>query len=83
MTDRNQRIAALFGQYILEQRAAKHWTRAELARRSDVTAQYVTFLERGQNTPTIETLLRICYAFGSYGGDVLRMIEEKLIAEST
>jgi transcriptional regulator with XRE-family HTH domain len=82
MIDRNQRIAALFGQYIHEQRAAKHWTRAELARMSGVTAQYVSFLERGQNTPTIDTLLRICYAFGSYGWDVLKTIEEKLIAEN-
>jgi transcriptional regulator with XRE-family HTH domain len=42
----------------------RHWTRAELARRSGVSAELIGRIERGQANPRLDVLARLAHALG-------------------
>ena len=69
-------LADVFGRYVREQREQRHWTRVELGRRAGLTGQYVSFLEQGRHAPSLDTVLRIAYACGLSGAEVVRAVEE-------
>jgi DNA-binding XRE family transcriptional regulator len=79
MVDRDH-IAATFGAFVKQQREQRHWTRVQLAATAGVTAQYISFLERGMYMPSLDTVLRIAWAFGVRGADVVKMVEDSLTA---
>lgn len=74
------RIAAIFGRYVREQREQRHWTRVQLGAKAGLTAQYVSFLERAMHAPSLDTVLRIAYAFGVRGAEVVKVVEDALAA---
>lgn len=50
-------------------------TQEELAFRADVHRTYVSMLERGKGSPTLDTLLELCAAMGIKASDLVRRIE--------
>jgi transcriptional regulator with XRE-family HTH domain len=79
MVDRD-RIAGTFGAYVKQQREQRHWTRVQLAGKAGVTGQYISFLERGMYMPSLDTVLHVAWAFGMRGAEVVKLVEESLIA---
>jgi len=57
-------------------RRIKHWreesgmTQAKLAEEIGLTANYIGYIERSQRTPSLQTLIDICYVFGCTPNDL-------------
>jgi transcriptional regulator with XRE-family HTH domain len=73
-------LADVFGGYVREQREERHWTRVQLGAKAGLTGQYISFLERGRHAPSFDTVLRIAYALGKSGADVVKAIEDRIAA---
>ena len=54
----------MLGDELRKTRVAAGLTQEELAFKADVSRNYVSLLELGQKSPTVETLDRICRALG-------------------
>lgn len=76
-------LAVIFGRFVREQREQRHWTRVQLGAKAGLTGQYISFLERGQHAPSLDTVLRIAYALGSTGADVVKAVEDMIRASRT
>jgi transcriptional regulator with XRE-family HTH domain len=64
--------AEKFGTVVRRLREAKGMTQEELAERSDVSATYIGFVERGDNVPTLTIIIQIATALGIRPSDLLR-----------
>jgi len=71
---RNQ-DAARFGEIVNALRVKRGWTLADVARASGMHATYLGLLERGENVPTLTTILRLARTFGISAADLLREVE--------
>jgi transcriptional regulator with XRE-family HTH domain len=60
-----------FGARLSARRRAKGISQAELAEIVDLSANYISLLERGQKLPTIDTLLRLAKAVDAIPGELL------------
>lgn len=49
-----------FGQYLKELRISRNLTQEELGFRSDLHRTYISLLERGKKSPTLETIFKLC-----------------------
>jgi len=49
-----------FGQYLKEVRTIRGLTQEELSFQSGLHRTYISLLERGKKSPTLETLFKIC-----------------------
>jgi transcriptional regulator with XRE-family HTH domain len=56
--------AGAFGPAIRAAREHSGLTQAELARRADLTAMSVSYIERGINWPLLDTAIALCEALG-------------------
>jgi transcriptional regulator with XRE-family HTH domain len=54
----------VIGDELRKARTADGLSQEELAFRADVSRNYVSMVELNQNSPTLETLIRICQALG-------------------
>ena len=52
------------GNRIKQLRQSRGWAKGTLATRAGITPSYIPMLEKGEKSPTIETLSAICFAFG-------------------
>lgn len=50
------------GEVIFKFREYRGWTQTELARRTGITRNYLSIIERGMRTPSLETLQAIAKA---------------------
>ena len=50
-------------------------TQEEVAARAKVSREYVSQLERGMKSPTVDVLLRLCRAIGTSAGKILLRVE--------
>ena len=66
-----------FGTFVRRLRKARHWAIADLARRMDMTPQYISSFERGANTLTAMTLRSLSSALNIRMSELLRMFEEE------
>jgi len=60
-------------------KAARHQaglTQEELAARAKLSREYVSKLERGQQSPTVDTLLRLCAILGVKASAILARVEQ-------
>src|ERR1041385_2957393 len=73
--------AAKFGAIIRRLRTARGWTLRDLAREADMNATYIGFLERGENVPTLATILLMAKIFDVDAFEIVREVEGK--GEST
>lgn len=53
-----------FGTVIARLRRKLQWSQERLAFESELTRNYVSLLERGQRSPTLDTQLALCMAIG-------------------
>lgn len=56
--------AEAFGPFIRAARERSGLTQAEVADRAGVTAMTVSYIERGVNTPLLDTAIALCEALG-------------------
>ena len=50
-------------------------TQEQLAFKADVHRTYVSMLERGKGSPTLDTLMALCAAMGIRASDLVRRLE--------
>lgn len=63
--------AGEFGRRLCAYREKKGLTQAELARRCDLTASWVSHFERGSRSPNIQNLVRLADALDLTVGELL------------
>jgi transcriptional regulator with XRE-family HTH domain len=51
-------------------------TQEEVAARARVTREYVSMLESGKNTPTIDVFIRLCRAVGTAPAELISRLEK-------
>ena len=73
---RGDRLSATFGRVIARHRTQRGWTLRNVAAKSGMTAAHIGILERGNNTPTINTLFLIAEGLGVRPSDLVRELEE-------
>jgi transcriptional regulator with XRE-family HTH domain len=59
---------------IRKARIAAGLTQEELAAKANLSREYVGFVERGKNEPTVKVFIKLCRATGVYPPDLLRRV---------
>ena len=67
--------AARFGAIIRRLRDERGWTLLDFGRKADMNATYLGFIERGENIPSLTTILRLARVFAVKASDLLKEIE--------
>ena len=76
-TDTNDRFKEIVGDVLCEARNAAGMTQEELGGKSGVDRAYISELEHGKNSVSIEVLFRLCSAMGVSCSEVVAAIEKK------
>jgi transcriptional regulator with XRE-family HTH domain len=63
------------GKELRKARLAAGLTQEELAFKADISRNYVSLLELGEKSPTVQVLLRICKALGVRASALIARIE--------
>jgi len=63
------------GQKIREARLAADLTQEELGFAAEISRNYVSLLELGESSPTVDILVQICKVLGVSAGEMLREVE--------
>lgn len=66
----------MLGDEIRNARVAAGLTQEELAYRADISRQYVSLLELGQKSPTVDVLINLCRAMDVSAGAMISRIEK-------
>ena len=77
ITDPDNRFKEIVGDVLCEARNAAGMTQEELGGKSGVDRAYISELEHGKNSVSIEVLFRLCSAMGVSCSKVVAAIEEK------
>ena len=67
----------LLGEELRKARLAAELTQEELAFKADVSRNYVSLLELGEKSPTVQLLLRICNALDVKASTIVAKVERK------
>ena len=59
------------GQQIKKKRLEKNWRQEDLAQQTDLTATYISLIERGKKCPTLETFIIIANALDASADELL------------
>jgi transcriptional regulator with XRE-family HTH domain len=65
----------VLGEELRKARLGAGLTQEELAFKADVSRNYISLLERGEKSPTVQLLLRLCKALGVKASTVIARIE--------
>ena len=57
-------IKERFGRRVKNLRGIKEWTQEELAEKMDISLNYLSSIERGQENPTFDMLIKLSEALG-------------------
>jgi ribosome-binding protein aMBF1 (putative translation factor) len=74
---RTSRDAARFGAIIRRLRDQRGWTLIDFGRKANMNPTYLGFVERGQNSPTLDTVILLAKVLGTEASDVLREMEQQ------
>ena len=66
---------------VIDQREFLGFTRQDLANRAGVTAPTIGNIERGDNLPSLTTILKIADALGLYPAEMLDAVEARILAD--
>ncbi len=66
----------MFADELRELRQKAGITQEEVAARAGVSREYVSMLEAGKNTPTIDVFIRLCRAVGASPAEVVTRLEK-------
>ncbi len=69
--------AVSFGAIIRRLRAQQQWSLVEFGRKADMNPTYLGFIERGENSPTLDTVFLLAKVLGAEASDVIREIEQQ------
>lgn len=69
-----------FGALIYRLRQERRWTLVHLAKLTGMHATYLGIVERGENVPTLTTILRVAEALGVPASDLVREVEQSRAA---
>src|SRR3954447_6541806 len=72
--DRN---AKRFGAIIRRLREQRGWTLVDFGRKADMNPTYLGFLERGENVPTLTSVLWLAKILGVEAAELIREIEQQ------
>ena len=75
---RDSSSAEVVGQVLSEARETVRLTQDELAARAKMDRSYISDVERGQASLSVDRLLRICRALGIRAATVVERIEDRL-----
>lgn len=67
-------IETAFGRLLVELRAASQFTQADLALRAGIAVGFVSLMERGQRSPSIDTIFRLANAFDVHPEDLVKRL---------
>jgi transcriptional regulator with XRE-family HTH domain len=65
-----------FGALVYRLRQERRWTLVHLAKLTGMNATYLGIVERGENVPTLTTILRVAEALGVAASDLVREVEQ-------
>ena len=67
----------MLGDELSEARLAQGLSQEQLAAQAGVTREYISKLENGRSSPTVDTLLAICSALGIKASQIIAKIERE------
>lgn len=67
----------MVGEELRKARLAVGLTQEKLAFQAGVSRQYVSLLELGQKSPTLDVLIRLCEAMGASAGEIVARVEKE------
>lgn len=65
----------MFGKEFRKRRLKAGLTQEEVGAAAKVSREYVSMLESGKNSPTIDVFLRLCHAIGSNPAEFISTID--------
>ena len=65
----------MFGKILREARKSADLTQEKLAFKAGLDRTYISLMERGQRSPTLDVLLRLCDALGVLPSDLMKKLE--------
>jgi transcriptional regulator with XRE-family HTH domain len=69
-----------FGKVLNKYRTRKGKTQADLARSAGLDRTYISLLELGKRSPTLDTIVALCRALDAIPSELLKTMEELLDA---
>lgn len=67
-----------FGNTLQKLRREKSWSQEYLGFESDLSRAYISLLERGQRSPTLDTMTVLCAALGISLADLMSIVQDEL-----
>jgi len=67
----------VLGEELRKARLSAGLTQEELAFKADVSRNYISLLERGEKSPTVQLLLRLCNALGVKASTIIARVERQ------
>ena len=67
-----------FGEVLLELRRERKLSQEKLAEMSNCTRPYISYLERGRNSPSLSMLFSISAALGMEPTEIIRRIRQRM-----
>ena len=71
------RHAVRFGAIIRRLREQRQWTLIDFSRKAGMNPTYLGFIERGENSPTLDTVILLAKVLGAEASEVLREMEQQ------
>jgi transcriptional regulator with XRE-family HTH domain len=72
---RRDKASIKFGAIIRRLRMKRGWTLIDFGRKADMNPTYLGFLERGENSPTLASVVKLAKVLGTEASVILREIE--------
>lgn len=69
--------AVSFGAIIRRLREQRQWMLIDLGRKANMNPTYLGFLERGENSPTLDTVILLAKVLGVEASNILREMEQQ------
>ena len=72
---RPDKASVKFGAIIRRLRMRRGWTLIDFGRKADMNPTYLGFVERGGNSPTLATVVKLAKVLGTEASVILREME--------
>jgi transcriptional regulator with XRE-family HTH domain len=73
--DRTTAIRKAFGNAVRTERLSRKMTQEVLAERADLSLNFIGTVERGEQSPTLDSIVRLAQAMRMTGGELLTRAE--------
>jgi transcriptional regulator with XRE-family HTH domain len=71
------RHAVRFGAIIRRLREQRQWSLIDFGRKANMNPTYLGFIERGENSPTLDTFILLAKVLGAEASEILREMEQQ------